>query len=165
MSYIKQFIAYPAFITWLKSLFIFYRHNKVFVKMFFLINFLEYLYSSRIALVNLFTRFFPLIRTAFLTKFIVNTNNFVRKIVRNMCLIFLSVSSIIFSLLLTLFRIHSKSAWVLNGTANYLIWFFISLYHFLILHFAYYLFFKKFLHPIKTLSLVLKKAISEKVFF
>ena len=100
---------YQAFITWLIFFFFFFslfRHEKIFVNMLF-----YYFFAIIILFNNCCNTFidwiFSSVKNKWLAKFIINTYNFVIKTARNMILIFFSIWSNIFSLLLlTPFKIE-----------------------------------------------------------
>ena len=82
----KQFITYPAFITWFKTSFIFYRHNKIFIKMIFC-----YFFVVSIFFENCFNKFidciFSSLKTNWLAKSIIYTYKVLSKISWNVFLI------------------------------------------------------------------------------
>ena len=86
----KQFIIYPAFITWLNSSFILYSHYKIFIEIFSYYAFIIIRLFK-----NCFNKFidfiFSSLRNNWLAKFIINTYNFVSKTAKSMFLIFFSI--------------------------------------------------------------------------
>ena len=95
----KQFITYPAIKIWFKTCFIFYRHDKIFIKMIFH----DYL-AIIILFKNCFNKFigciFSSVKNNWLAKSIINTYNFVSKIAKNVFMIYFSTRSILLSSLL-----------------------------------------------------------------
>ena len=104
ISNIKQFIVYPAFITRLQSLFMFFRHGKIFIKMPF------YYFCSIIILFHtcfnkfIYCVFFSAVKSNWLPTFIINQNKFESKTAMNVFLILFSVWSINFSITSNLFK-------------------------------------------------------------
>ena len=84
---INKFFANPTTVTWLKLFFFFFTYDQIFLKVFF-----YYLFTTLILLRNCFNKFISTIFTSkinnWLTKSIINTNNFLSKTTRNVILIF-----------------------------------------------------------------------------
>ena len=94
---INKFCTNPTTFTFLKEMFFFYTHDQMFVKVF-----VHYFFAKFILLMNCFNKFisciFTSINTNWLSKSIINTNNFISKTTRNVILIFFCVRTfIIFS--------------------------------------------------------------------
>ena len=105
---INQFLTYPVCITWLKMFFFFLSHDRIFVKMFFYCFFtVTKLFKHRLN--KTISCIFTPVKNNWLAKFIIDTNKFISKNARNVILIFFSIRTTCFLLLLTLFKIHSKS--------------------------------------------------------
>ena len=112
---IKGLFTNPASVTRLK-LFLFFTRDQIFAKVFF-----HYFFTILILFKNCLNKFINSIVTSknnnWLTKFIINANNFISKAIRNVILIFFKQEPSQFS---TLFRLQSKSASILNGAGIYL---------------------------------------------
>ena len=91
---IITFFTNPANVIWLESFFLFFIHDQKFLKVFFLLFF-----TVLILLKNCFNKFISSIFTPknnnWLTKPIINTNNFVSKTARNVLLILFCVRTFI----------------------------------------------------------------------
>ena len=94
----KQFVTYAAFVTWLKSFFIFYSHDKIFIEMIF-----YHIFTIILLFKNCFNKYidciFTSVKNSWFAKSIINTYNFVSKPARNMFLILFSIWSIIISII------------------------------------------------------------------
>ena len=105
---INQFFTYLVCVTWLKMFFVFLSHDQIFVKMFFYC-FLTVTKLFKDRLNKTTSCIFIPVKNNWLSKFIIDTNKFISKTARNVMLIFFCIRTTCFLLLLTLFKVHSKS--------------------------------------------------------
>ena len=91
---INNFFTNPTTATWLKLLLLFFTHDQIFIKVFFC-----YFFTILIIHKNSFNKLISCIFTSrnnnWLTKYIININNFVSKTTRNVILIFFCVRTFI----------------------------------------------------------------------
>ena len=106
---IYHFFRYPACVTWSKMFFLFFGHDQIFVEMFF-----DYFFTVTKLFMHhlrkIVSCIFSAVKNNCLAEFIISTDKFIHKTARNVILIIFCIRTTCFSSLLTILKIHSKSA-------------------------------------------------------